>query len=236
MNLNDGIIITGELGIVLYDVNMNIEYTSYDKNLVVATGKNHIASRLAGITSSTIVSTTGIVGTIAGSGPWTGVITGMSSTTNLSIGSIITATNGVGSLGASGIYIVTNINSISSVNYTATGGTTPTAGTVTNVTTTGEGALVTHMGIGQSSNIPLTSDTGLFAQLGARQLVTAPVHIIGTNTISISSSFTGNTGTITEAGIFNASSGPYMLCRSTFSPISVISSNTIGITWTITIN
>ena len=51
------------------------------------------------------VSTTGTVGSISGSGPWTATITGMSSTDNLSVGDTITATAGTGSLGGgSGVY------------------------------------------------------------------------------------------------------------------------------------
>ena len=79
-----------------------------------------------------IVSATGTVGTISGSGPWTAQITGMTATTGLVNGSIITATPGTGSLGANGVYTVTSTTS-TTVNFTATGGTTPTAGTVTNV-------------------------------------------------------------------------------------------------------
>ena len=79
-----------------------------------------------------IVSTTGTVGTIAGSGPWTAQITGMTETTGLTAGSIITATAGTGSLGTGGVYTVTSTTS-TSINFTATGGTIPTAGTVTNI-------------------------------------------------------------------------------------------------------
>ena len=80
----------------------------------------------------TIVSATGTVGTIAGAGPWTAQITGMTATTTLVAGSIITATAGTGSLGTGGVYTVTSTTS-TTVNFTATGGTTPVAGTVTNI-------------------------------------------------------------------------------------------------------
>ena len=80
----------------------------------------------------TIVSATGTVGTIAGAGPWTAQITGMTSTTTLVAGSIITATAGTGRLGVGGVYTVTSTTS-TTVNFTATGGTTPVAGTVTNI-------------------------------------------------------------------------------------------------------
>lgn len=85
------------------------------------------------------VSTTGTVGSISGSGPWTATITGMSSTDNLSVGDTITATAGVGSLGGgSGVYTVASVVSSSSITFTATGGTTPTAGSITNILLTNQ--------------------------------------------------------------------------------------------------
>jgi hypothetical protein len=82
----------------------------------------------------TIISTTGTVGSITGAGPWTATITGMSTTTGLSAGDPISATAGTGSLGGgAGAYEVVTVISNTSITFRATGGTTPTAGTVTNV-------------------------------------------------------------------------------------------------------
>lgn len=89
-----------------------------------------------------VVSTTGTVGTISGAGtnasPWTATITGMTTTAGLAVGSIITATSGTGTLygGSPTFYIVSVINSSTSVTYQVVGGTTPTAGTITNISTT----------------------------------------------------------------------------------------------------
>jgi hypothetical protein len=58
----------------------------------------------------------------------------MSTTTGLSAGDPISATAGTGSLGGgAGAYEVVTVISNTSITFTATGGTTPTAGTVTNV-------------------------------------------------------------------------------------------------------
>ena len=85
----------------------------------------------------TIISTTGTVGSISGAGPCTATITGMSTTAGLSVGDTITATAGTGSLGGgAGVYTVLTIPGNTSITFRATGGTTPTAGTVTNVTLT----------------------------------------------------------------------------------------------------
>jgi hypothetical protein len=86
----------------------------------------------------TLISTTGTVGTIAGTSPvWTATITGMSTTTGLTAGDKITATAGSGSLGGgAGVYEVVSVVSNTSITFSAVGGTTPTAGTITNVTLT----------------------------------------------------------------------------------------------------
>jgi hypothetical protein len=87
----------------------------------------------------TVISTTGTVGSIAGAGPWTATITGMSTTTGLSIGDTFIATAGTGSIGGgAGVYTVLTIPGNTSITFTATGGTTPTAGTVTNITVTNQ--------------------------------------------------------------------------------------------------
>lgn len=84
-----------------------------------------------------VISATGTVGTIAGSGPWTGRITGMTTVGDLEVGDEIYATAGTGSLGTGGTYRVTGILSSTSISFSATGGTTPTNGTITGVTQTG---------------------------------------------------------------------------------------------------
>ena len=84
-----------------------------------------------------VISATGTVGTITGTGPWTAHITGMTGVGDLEIGDEIYAANGTGKLGVGGVYTVASILSATSISYTATGGTIPIAGTVTGVTQTG---------------------------------------------------------------------------------------------------
>jgi hypothetical protein len=84
-----------------------------------------------------VISATGTVGTITGTGPWTARITGMTSVGDLEVGDEIYAANGTGKLGVGGVYTVASILSATSISYTATGGTIPIAGTVTGVTQTG---------------------------------------------------------------------------------------------------
>jgi hypothetical protein len=86
--------------------------------------------------TTTLISATGTVGSITGTGPWTAQITSMTSTDNISVGDEISATAGSGSIGSGGTYVVLSKTS-SSVTYTATGGTVPLAGSVTAVSVDG---------------------------------------------------------------------------------------------------
>jgi hypothetical protein len=81
----------------------------------------------------------GTVGTITGTGPWTATITGMSSTTGIMVGQNITATGGTGTLfgGSPTSVLVASIVSGTSITVTVTGGTIPTTGTITSITTFG---------------------------------------------------------------------------------------------------
>jgi len=80
-----------------------------------------------------VISTTGTVGSISGTGPWTGAVSGMVSNVGLDIGDEIIATNGAGSLGT-GTIVVTSLVGSTGITFSATGGTTPIAGAVTNIT------------------------------------------------------------------------------------------------------
>lgn len=130
--LNGAVTTTGNMT-VGGDLTVNGTLTTINSNTITVDDKN---LELGSVASAT-VSTTGTVGSITGTGPWTATITGMSSVAGLVIGSTIAATNGTGSLGGAGTYVVASIVSNSSITYTATGGTTPVAGTVTTITTTG---------------------------------------------------------------------------------------------------
>ncbi len=84
-----------------------------------------------------LVSTTGSVNPISGTGPWTIAITGMTDINGLSVGDHITAKAGTGSLGTGfTTAIVTELTSSTSIKVVVTGGTSPTGGTITNISIT----------------------------------------------------------------------------------------------------
>lgn len=86
----------------------------------------------------TLISATGSVSTITGTGPWTFTVGGLSDVTGLAVGDKIIATDGVGSFGTGGTTVVTQILSSTSVLATTTGGTGPDGGAVTDITLTGQ--------------------------------------------------------------------------------------------------
>jgi len=84
-----------------------------------------------------VISATGSVSGITGTGPWTFGVGGMTSVGDLQVGDTIYATDGVGSFGTGGVTTVTSIVSPTSITATTTGGTGPDGGTVTGITQTG---------------------------------------------------------------------------------------------------
>jgi len=95
---------------------------------------------------------------------------------------------------------------------------------------------MTHMALGSGTTAASASDTDLGSILGSRELLDSTT--VTDNTIQYVSSFEAGdaTGAVTEAGIFNASSGGSMLCRTVFSVVNKAADDTMSVTWTITIS
>ena len=85
------------------------------------------------VTDSTVISATGTIASVTGSGPWTVSITGMTDVTGLVVTDTVTATAGTGSLTAGGVAVITGIPTATSLTVLVTGGGIPTVGTVTNI-------------------------------------------------------------------------------------------------------
>jgi hypothetical protein len=101
--------------------------------------------------------------------------------------------------------------------------------------TTNSPASMTHMAIGTGTTSPGAGDTALGTQTGR---VSLSGSVVSTNTITYTATFPAGTGdgAITEAGVFNASSGGTMLCRTTFPVVTKQSGDTIAITWVVTVS
>ena len=96
---------------------------------------------------------------------------------------------------------------------------------------------MSHMAIGTGTTAPAGGNTGLVTE-SARVALTSTT--VSANAVAYTATFPAGTPAtltaITEAGIFNASSGGTMLCRTVFAAVNKDVGDTLSITWTVTIS
>ena len=94
---------------------------------------------------------------------------------------------------------------------------------------------MSHMAIGTGSTAAAAGNTALGTE-AARQALTSTT--VTANAVAYVASFGAGTGTgaITEAGILNAASSVTLLCRTVFSVVNKGASDSMTITWTVTIS
>ena len=94
---------------------------------------------------------------------------------------------------------------------------------------------MSHMAIGTGNTAAAAGNTALGSEAGRVALTSTTVT---NNDVAYVATFPAGTGTgaLTEAGIFNASSSGTLLCRTVFSVINKASADTLGITWTVSVN
>jgi hypothetical protein len=94
---------------------------------------------------------------------------------------------------------------------------------------------MTHMAIGAGTTAAALADTALGSELGRVALTSTTVT---TSSIAYAATFGAGVGTgaVTEAGILNAASSGTLLCRTVFSVVNKTSSDTLAITWTVTVS
>ena len=94
---------------------------------------------------------------------------------------------------------------------------------------------MSHMAIGTGSTTAAASDTALGSESDRNALTSTTVS--GTDVVYVATFGAGEgTGAITEAGIFNASTSGTMLCRTVFSVVNKGASDSMTITWTVTVS
>lgn len=93
---------------------------------------------------------------------------------------------------------------------------------------------MSHMAIGDSFGTPAASETTLGSEI-ARVALTSTT-VVGNSLVFVATFGAGvGTGLIQEAGIFNAATSGTMLNRVSFGSVNKNSSDTIVITWTLTL-
>lgn len=114
------------------------------------------------------------------------------------------------------------------------------------VVTTGKNAIasrmknndtvMSHMELGTGTTSAAAGNTAMETVISGSRVALSSTTVTS-NAVAYVASFPAGTGTgaVTEAGIFNASSGGTMLCRTVFSVINKGANDVLGITWTITV-
>lgn len=94
---------------------------------------------------------------------------------------------------------------------------------------------MSHMAIGSGSTAAAASDSSLGTELGRVALTSTAVSGA---VVTYTATFAAGTGTgaVTEAGILNASSSGDLLCRTVFSVVNKGASDSMTITWTVTVS
>lgn len=92
-----------------------------------------------------------------------------------------------------------------------------------------------YMALGGGTAAPNTADTALQSEIARQALQSSST--IGSSTTMIGYFGPGiGTGTLTEAGIFNASSSGTMLSRIVFGAVSKTPTDSLTITWTVSLS
>tara|TARA_R110002073_G_scaffold40899_1_gene116066 strand:+ start:819 stop:1244 length:426 start_codon:yes stop_codon:yes gene_type:complete len=96
-------------------------------------------------------------------------------------------------------------------------------------------AAMSHMAIGTGSTAAAAADSALGSQADRNALTSSVVSGAAVTYVATFSAGEG-TGAITEAGLFNAASAGDMLCRTVFAVVNKGSSDSMTITWTVTVS
>jgi hypothetical protein len=96
-------------------------------------------------------------------------------------------------------------------------------------------AAMTHMAVGTGTTAAAASQTALVTENDRNTLTSTTVTA---NAIAYVCTWAAGdaTAALTEAGIFNASSGGDMLCRTVFSVVNKAAADSMTITWTVTVS
>lgn len=96
-------------------------------------------------------------------------------------------------------------------------------------------AAMSHMAIGTGSSAAAAGNSALGSEANRQSLTSTSVS--GAVVTYVATFGPGNgTGAITEAGLFNASSSGDMLCRTVFAVVNKGGSDSMTITWSVTVS
>lgn len=96
---------------------------------------------------------------------------------------------------------------------------------------------MSHMELGTGTTSAAVGDTALETKIASSRTALTSTTVTSNSVAYVVTFGAGvGTGAVTEAGIFNHATAGTMLCRTTFSAINKAAADTLGITWTVTVN
>lgn len=229
MQLQDTFKVTGNIVLRRYDENGILNLEREHKNLVVTTGKELIASRLASDTRPAITITA-----TAGTGTEATITYATQTVIPYEVGTYVTI-SGVVPAGYNGSYRVKTATTTQITYDTATTGSMTTAGIINSLFND----TIKTMRIGENTTVANLSDIALATQVGSVSLFSSAFsNANGTADVVYIALFPAGTGTstagLTEAALMN--NGDKMLCRTVFPLVTKAAGESLAIYWTVTIN
>lgn len=101
---------------------------------------------------------------------------------------------------------------------------------------------MSHMAVGTSNTVAAAGNTTLVAEVAASRVTLTSSTLTTITSTNDSIRYVGTfpagtgTGSLVEAGVFNAASSGTMLCRTVFSTVTKGAGDSMVITWTVTIS
>lgn len=97
--------------------------------------------------------------------------------------------------------------------------------------------VMSHMSVGTGTTAAAAADTTLESEIGGSRTALTSTTVTANQIVYIASFGAGvGTGAVTEAGIFNGSSGGTMLCRTVFPVVNKQAGDSMTVTWTVTVS
>ena len=97
-------------------------------------------------------------------------------------------------------------------------------------------SVMSHMSIGEGTTAAASTDTALETEISGARVALTSTTVTDESITYVATYDAGvGTGAVTESGIFNASSGGTMLCRTVFPVVNKQAGDSMTVTWTVTV-
>jgi predicted ribonuclease toxin of YeeF-YezG toxin-antitoxin module len=97
--------------------------------------------------------------------------------------------------------------------------------------------VMSNMALGTGTTAAALADTTLTTEISGSRVALTSTTVTANQIVYVASFAAGvGTGAVTEAGIFNASTGGTMLCHTVFPVVNKQAGDSMTVTWTVSVN